>query len=71
MIEGRSAFEFGGDRFVRQSEPIEAGMYERRLTLYRSTTHDRPRSATNGGAPNGAQVRRAGAAGARCLHDSI
>ena len=41
-MEGRSAFDFGGNRVIRQSEPMTIGKHEWRLTLYRSEHHERP-----------------------------
>ena len=34
-MQERSAFDFGGNRIVRQSEPMKIGKHEWRLTLYR------------------------------------
>ena len=41
-MEGRSAFDFGGNRIIRQSEPTRIGKHEWRLTLYHSDRSDRP-----------------------------
>ena len=41
-MAGRSAFDFAGNRIIRQSEPKRIGKHEWRLTLYRSEHHERP-----------------------------
>ena len=41
-MQERSAFDFGGNRIVRQSEPMKIGKHEWRLTLYRSPHHEHP-----------------------------
>ena len=56
-MEGRSAFDFGGNRIIRQSEPTRIGKHEWRLTLYRSGHSDRPLIGYEWRRTDGAQIR--------------
>ena len=57
-MKARSAFDFGGNRILRQSEPMKIGKHEWRLTLYRSPHHDRPLIGYEWRRTDGRPIRR-------------
>ena len=70
-MQERSAFDFGGNRIVRQSEPMKIGKHEWRLTLYRSPHHEHPLIGYEWRRADGAPIRRTCPGGtvlARRLH---
>ena len=53
-----SAFAFGTNRIIHQSEPMKIGRHEWRLTLYRSEHHERPLIGYEWRRTDGASIRR-------------
>ena len=58
VMQERSAFDFGGNRIVRQSEPMKIGKHEWRLTLYRSPHHEHTLIGYEWRRADGAPIRR-------------
>ena len=57
-MKDRSAFNFGGNRILRQSEPTRIGKHEWRLTLYRSPHHAEPLIGYEWRRTDGRPIRR-------------
>ena len=69
-MKARSAFDFGGNRIIRQSEPMTIGKHQWRLTLYRSEHHERPLIGYEWRRADGSPIRRKCPAGVYHLDGS-
>ena len=57
-MEASSAFDFAGNRIIRQSEPMTIGKHDWRLTRYRSQHYDRPLIGYEWRRTDGSPIRR-------------